>query len=277
MRLVCFEADGKRLAGVRLGADVAVLGDAGAMKALLGTAPAALAAKAEAAPRRPIAGVTLLPPVPDPGKIICIGLNYALHAKEGGNAIPDYPAIFLRAQSSLVAPGGAMVRPRASEKFDWEAELAVVIGRRTRHVTETEALSAVGGYACFNEGSIRDYQRKSTQWGAGKNFDGTGAFGPEIVTADELPAGADNLRIMTRLNGETMQDSTTGDMIFKVAQIVSILSEVMTLEPGDVIATGTPSGVGYARKPPRFLTPGDVVEVEIEGIGVLRNPVTAET
>ncbi|QYU67466.1 fumarylacetoacetate hydrolase family protein [Leptolyngbya sp. 15MV] len=203
-------------------------------------------------------------------------MNYALHAKEGGNPIPDYPAIFLRAPTSLVAPGAPMIRPRASDKFDYEAELAVVIGRTARHVSEDRALDHVGGYACFNEGSIRDYQRKSTQWGAGKNFDGTGAFGPEIVTPDELPPGADNLRISTRLNGETMQDSTTGDMIFRVAKIIAVLSEIMTLEPGDVIATGTPSGVGYARKPPRFLTPGDVVEIEIEGIGVLRNPVIAE-
>jgi 2-keto-4-pentenoate hydratase/2-oxohepta-3-ene-1,7-dioic acid hydratase in catechol pathway len=169
-----------------------------------------------------------------------------------------------------------MIRPKASDKFDYEAELAIVIGKRCRNVSEAQALDYVGGYSCFNEGSIRDFQRKSTQWGAGKNFDGTGAFGPEIVTPDELPPGADNLRIMTRLNGETMQDSTTGDMIFKVANIVSTLSVIMTLEPGDVIATGTPSGVGYARKPPRFLTPGDTVEVEIEGIGVLRNSVADE-
>ncbi len=169
-----------------------------------------------------------------------------------------------------------MLRPRASTKLDWEAELAVVIGRRCRHLPEAEALSAVAGYACCNEGSARDFQRKFTQWAVGKNFDATGAFGPEIVTPDELPAGADGLCIMARVNVETMQDSTTTDMIFKVARIVAILPEAMTLEPGDVIATGTPSGVGYARTPPRFLVPGDVVEVEIDGIGVLRNTVADE-
>ncbi len=284
MRLLSFQ-DGDRVAlGLRLGSEVVDLSTLGAdvppeMPALLAKGPeylARLADRAKDAPRRPLAGLTLLPPVPVPPKIICIGLNYALHAKEGGNPIPDYPALFLRGAHSLVAPNAAMWRPRASQKLDWEAELAIVIGRRARHVKETDALAYVGGYACFNEGSVRDFQRKSTQWTVGKNFDRTGAFGPEIVTPEELPPGADNLRIMTRVNGETMQDSTTGDMIFKVARIIEILSEAMTLEPGDVIATGTPSGVGYARKPPRFLVPGDVVEVEIEGIGVLRNTVEDE-
>jgi len=278
MRLVSFDADGKPAAGIRIGDEVAALGDpATGMKGLLAAGPAAIRAMADSAPRRKLSGVTLLPPVRHPGKIICIGLNYALHAKEGNNPIPDYPAIFLRAATTLVAPGAAMIRPKASDKFDYEAELAIVIGKRCRNVTEAQALDCVGGYSCFNEGSVRDFQRKSTQWGAGKNFDGTGAFGPEIVTPDELPPGADNLRIMTRLNGETMQDSTTGDMIFKVATIIATLSVIMTLEPGDIIATGTPSGVGYARKPPRFLTPGDTVEVEIEGIGVLRNSIVDET
>jgi 2-keto-4-pentenoate hydratase/2-oxohepta-3-ene-1,7-dioic acid hydratase in catechol pathway len=284
MRLLAFTEGGRAHLGMRIGPEVVELGRLGpdvpdAMSALLARGPeflALLAARAAAAPRRPLDGLVLLPPVPVPGKTICIGLNYALHAKEGGNPIPDYPAVFLRGATSLTAHGRAMVRPRASTKLDWEAELAVVIGRRARHVPEAEALAHVAGYACFNEGSVRDFQRKSTQWTIGKNFDATGAFGPEIVTPDELPPGADNLRITTRVNGETMQDSTTGDMIFKVARLVSILSEAMTLEPGDVIATGTPSGVGYARTPPRFLVPGDVVEVEIEGIGVLRNTIADE-
>jgi 2-keto-4-pentenoate hydratase/2-oxohepta-3-ene-1,7-dioic acid hydratase in catechol pathway len=284
MRLLSFEDAGRPAIGLRIGAAVVPLGQLGpevpaTMPALLAKGPeflAALAARAAAAPRRPLEGLALLPPVPAPGKTICIGLNYALHAKEGGNPIPDYPAVFLRGATSLTAHGRPMLRPRASTKLDWEAELAVVIGRRCRHVPEAEALSAVAGYACFNEGSVRDFQRKSTQWTVGKNFDGTGAFGPEIVTPEELPPGADGLRIMTRVNGETMQDSTTADMIFKVARLVAILSEAMTLEPGDVIATGTPSGVGYARTPPRFLVPGDVVEVEIEGVGVLRNTIADE-
>jgi 2-keto-4-pentenoate hydratase/2-oxohepta-3-ene-1,7-dioic acid hydratase in catechol pathway len=284
MRLLAFERSGKPALGFRLGDEVVDLAALGAdvpaeMPALLAKGPdylAGLAGRASGAPKLKLAGLTLLPPVPVPGKTVCIGLNYALHAKEGGNPIPDYPALFLRGATSLVAHGQPMIRPRASTKLDWEAELAVIIGRRTKNVTEAEALDAVAGYACFNEGSVRDFQRKSTQWTVGKNFDRTGAFGPEIVTPDEVPAGADNLRIVTRLNGETMQDSTTGDMIFNVAKIIAILSEAMTLEPGDVIATGTPSGVGYARKPPRFLTPGDVVEVEIERIGVLRNTIEDE-
>jgi 2-keto-4-pentenoate hydratase/2-oxohepta-3-ene-1,7-dioic acid hydratase in catechol pathway len=280
MRIVAFEDAGRAVTGLRIGDQVveaAALGtELGALLRADAATRAALLAKAATAPKRALASLKLLPPVPAPGKIICIGLNYALHAKEGGNAIPDYPAIFMRGRTSLCAPNAPMLRPRASDKLDYEAELAFVVGRTARHVSEADALSHVAGYACFNEGSVRDFQRKSTQWTVGKNFDRTGAFGPELVTADELPPGASGLRIATRLNGETMQDSTTADMIFSVAQLVKILSEAMTLEPGDVVATGTPSGVGYARKPPRLLAPGDVVEVEIEGIGVLRNTVEQE-
>jgi 2-keto-4-pentenoate hydratase/2-oxohepta-3-ene-1,7-dioic acid hydratase in catechol pathway len=209
--------------------------------------------------------------VPRPGKIICIGLNYRQHAAEGGNAIPDYPAVFLRSTTSLLAPGAAMLRPACSEKLDYEAELAVVIGSRATRVPVDAALGYVAGYACFNDGSVRDFQRKSSQWTIGKNFDATGGFGPELVTADELPAGARGLRIVSRVNGVVMQDSNTDDMIFDVATLVSVLSQAMTLEPGDVIATGTPAGVGYARHPPQFLQAGDRCEVEIEGLGVLSN------
>ncbi|HEX8164594.1 MAG TPA: fumarylacetoacetate hydrolase family protein [Beijerinckiaceae bacterium] len=217
--------------------------------------------------------VTLLPPVPRPGKVICIGLNYVDHAKEGGNPIPDYPAVFLRAMTSIVGPGVPIVRPPCSDKFDFEAELAVVIGRPASRVSERDTLSHVAGYTCFNDGSIRDYQRKSTQWTMGKNFDASGALGPEVVTPDELPEGARGLRVASRLNGETMQDGNTADMIFSIPRLIEILSEVMTLEPGDVIATGTPAGVGYARKPPVFMRPGDVCEIDIEGIGTLRNTI----
>jgi 2-keto-4-pentenoate hydratase/2-oxohepta-3-ene-1,7-dioic acid hydratase in catechol pathway len=212
-------------------------------------------------------------PIARPGKVVCIGLNYALHAKEGGNPIPDYPAVFLRVQTSLVGPDQPMLRPPCSSKLDYEAELAIIVGKRARNVPEATALDHVAAYSLFNDGSLRDYQRKSTQWTMGKNFDATGAFGPELVSADELPPGAAPLRITARVDGQTVQDSTTGDMIFPVARIISIVSEVMTLEPGDVIATGTPSGVGYARTPPLFLAPGMTVEVEVEGIGVLRNTV----
>ncbi len=217
--------------------------------------------------------VTPLPPVSRPGKIVCIGLNYVDHAKEGGNPIPEYPAVFLRAVTSLVGPGQPILRPPVSAKLDYEAELAVVIGRPALRVREADALAHVAGYACFNDGSLRDYQRRSTQWTMGKNFDATGAFGPELATPEELPEGAHGLRIATRLNGRTLQDGNTRDMIFGVARTIAILSEVMTLEPGDVIITGTPAGVGYPRQPPVFLQPGDTCEVEIEGIGVLSNVV----
>jgi len=282
MRLLRFEDGGRAATGVRLGDAVVpvaaltgfpedtatILAGGAEMQARL------LAAVAASAVRRPLAGLRLLMPIERPGKVVCIGLNYALHAKEGGNPIPDYPAVFLRVQSSLVGPDAPMLRPGCSTKLDYEAELAIVIGRTARCVSEANALAHVGAYSLFNDGSVRDYQRKSTQWTMGKNFDATGAFGPELVTPEELPPGAAPLRISARVDGQTVQDSTTGDMIFPVARTIAILSEVMTLEPGDVIATGTPSGVGYARKPdPLFLAPGMVVEVEIEGIGVLRNTI----
>ena len=218
----------------------------------------------------------LLPALPRPGKFLCLGLNFRDHAAEGGFEIPSYPALFLRAATSLVADGEPLVRPKASETFDYEAELAVVIGRRTRHASPETALQAVFGYTLFNDASVRAYQRKTPQWTIGKNFDGTGALGPDVVTADELPPGAAGLAIRTQLNGEVMQDSTTADMIFPVADAVSILSEAMTLEPGDVIAMGTPAGVGHARKPPIWMKPGDVCEITITGLGRLRNPVVDE-
>ncbi|MGG5807967.1 fumarylacetoacetate hydrolase family protein [Falsiroseomonas sp. CW058] len=279
MRLLRYEDGGRAAVGVLLGdavVPVAALGFPDDPAALIapGMAAKVSAAAAASSDRRPLAGLKLLMPVARPGKVVCIGLNYALHAKEGGNPIPDYPAVFLRVQSSLVGPGEPMLRPAAvSTKLDYEAELAIVIGSTARCVAEADALTHVGAYSLFNDGSVRDYQRKSTQWTMGKNFDATGAFGPVLVTPDELPPGAAPLRITSRVDGQTVQDSTTGDMIFPVARCISILSEVMTLEPGDVIATGTPSGVGYARKPPLFLAPGMVVEVEVEGIGVLRNTV----
>jgi 2-keto-4-pentenoate hydratase/2-oxohepta-3-ene-1,7-dioic acid hydratase in catechol pathway len=286
MRLVAFEQDGRALLGARLGTDVVALEDVvpglprevnlalGAL-GLPGSA-AALQAKVAAGSKRPLASVRLLPVVPRPGKIVCIGLNYVEHAKEGNNPIPDYPAVFFRGATSLAAPGEALLRPKASEKFDYEAELVIVIGQKARHLTEENALACVAGYTCMNEGSIRDYQRKSTQWSMGKNFDRTGGLGPEIVTPDEIPQGPNALRITSRINGQTMQDSNTSDMIFSVPRILAILSEAMTLEPGDIIATGTPSGVGYPRKPPVFMKAGDTAEIEIEGIGILSNPVEDE-
>jgi 2-keto-4-pentenoate hydratase/2-oxohepta-3-ene-1,7-dioic acid hydratase in catechol pathway len=224
----------------------------------------------------PLRGVTLAPVIAQPGKVVCLGLNYVDHAREGGYDVPSYPALFLRVASSLVADGDPIVRPRASEKLDYEAELAVVIGRRGRHIAEADALKYVAGYTIFNDASVRDYQRKSAQWTAGKNFDGTGALGPVMVTPDELPPGGAGLHIESRLNGQVMQSATTSDMIFSVPRTIEIVSEVMTLEPGDVIAMGTPPGVGHARQPPVWMRAGDVVEIEIEGIGILRNPIRDE-
>ncbi len=222
------------------------------------------------------ASVQLRPVVPDAGKIICVGLNYAEHAKEGGNARPEYPSLFMRCTTSLVAHADAIVRPPVSDKLDYEAELAVVIGKRVHRATAANALDAVAGYACFNDGTLRDYQRRTAQWTIGKNFDLTGGFGPWMVTADELPTGGKGLAISSRLNGRVMQSSNTDDMLWSVAELIVIISECITLEPGDVIATGTPSGVGYARTPPVFMRAGDVIEIEIAGVGCLRNPVRDE-
>ena len=217
-----------------------------------------------------LSDVTLLAPVPRPGKVICIGLNYRAHAEEGGNAIPDYPAVFLRSATSLAGPSDPIVLPECSDKLDFEAELAVVIGKTATNV-KGNPLDYVAGYCCFNDGTIRDYQRKTSQWTVGKNFDQTGSFSAELVTADELPDGAKGLRIVSRVNGKVMQDSNTADLIFDVATLITTLSEAMTLEPGDIIATGTPAGVGYAQKPPFFLSEGDRLEIEIEQIGVANN------
>ena len=220
--------------------------------------------------------LTFRPTVERHGKILCIGRNYAAHAREGGAEPLAYPDVFMRAATSLVGHEQPLVRPKASHQFDYEGELVVVIGRRGRHVRREDALAHIAGYSVFNEGSVRDYQRKATQWTMGKNFDGTGGFGPDLVTPDELPDGAAGLGLTTRLNGDLMQDGNTNDFLFPVAQVIAILSEAMTREPGDVVLTGTPSGVGYARKPPVFMKPGDRVEVTIEGVGTLRNAVRDE-
>ena len=237
---------------------------------------AAQAALASSAPRVPLAGLSLASPVPRPGKIVCLGLNYYDHAKEGGREKPDYPWFFFRGATSLIAHGEAGIRPRVSERFDYEAELAVVIGKSARHLTQANALSCVLGYSCFNDMSVRDYQKKTPQWTIGKNFDGTGGFGPVLVTADELPPGATGLSIQSRLNGQVMQHANTSDMIWGVAETIALLTECLTLEPGDVIAMGTPAGVGQARTPPVWMKDGDKIEIEIERIGLLSNPIRNE-
>ncbi len=232
-----------------------------------------LADRAAVLAATPLSKVTLLPSVPRPGKIICLGVNYVDHAKEGGNTVADYPALFMRGATSLLAHGAPLQVPAISAKLDYEAELAVVIGRPARHVGEAQALSHVFGYACFNDATLRDYQRKTTQWTIGKNFDATGGFGPELVSADALPPGCVGLHIESRLNGRVMQSANTSDMVFGVARTIALLSECLTLEAGDVVVMGTPAGVGYARTPPVWMKAGDVIEIEIEGIGTLRNPV----
>ena len=247
-----------------------------ALKSGVDLAAAAQNALASNAPRLPLASLQLSPIIPEPGKIICLGLNYFDHAKEGGRDKPDYPWFFLRSASSLLAPNADAVLPKVSERFDYEAELAVVIGKTVKHATLDNALDCVFGYSCFNDISVRDYQKKTPQWTIGKNFDQTGGFGPVLVTADELPAGATDLKIQSRLNGQVMQDANTRDMIWGVAETIQLLTECMTLEPGDLIIMGTPAGVGQARTPPVWMKQGDVVEIEIEHIGLLRNKIQRE-
>lgn len=211
-----------------------------------------------------------------PGKIVCMGLNYADHAKEGGNARPEYPSFFMRGPSSLAAHLAPLIRPAVSNKLDYEAELAFIVGKRARNLTRENALECVAGYSVFNDGSIRDYQRKTTQWTIGKNFDQTGGFGPCLVTPDELPPGAHGLQIQSRLNGAVMQNANTKDFLWGIAETIVLITECMTLEPGDVVITGTPAGVGYARTPPVFMKPGDVCEIEVEGVGILSNTIQDE-
>jgi 2-keto-4-pentenoate hydratase/2-oxohepta-3-ene-1,7-dioic acid hydratase in catechol pathway len=236
-----------------------------------------LAGKIAEAPQVAVASITPALPVANPGTIICLGLNYTDHIKEGGYDIPDYPALFMRGKNSIMAAGAPLVRPTCSEKLDYEAELMVIIGKGGRHISEATALEHVFGYTVFNDGSVRDYQRKTHQWTPGKNFDNTGAIGPVVVTPDDLPAGAAGLKIESRVGSEILQSSNTGNMIWSVASAISIISEYTTLEPGDMIAMGTPPGVGHAKKPnPRWLVPGEVVDIEIESIGICSSPIVDE-
>lgn len=289
MKIVSFEDNGLRLGVVEgdnvidlRAADANAPQDLGAWlrKENGNLAPLkALAGKAPASARRPLAGLKFALPVPNPGKIICLGLNYLNHVKEGPQRdnVPKFPSIFFRMRSSMVPHLQPIVRPQASIQLDYEAELVAIVGRRAKHLTLENAVDCIAGYSCANEGSIREFQRHTTQWGMGKNFDRTGGFGPWMVTADELPRGAKGLKIASRLNGKTMQSDNTENMMFPVAEMLVYLSKGMTLEPGDVILTGTPSGVGHARKPdPVWMRQGDKVEVEIEGIGTLVNPIEDE-
>ena len=215
-------------------------------------------------------------PLSRPGKILCLGLNYMEHVNEGIFDKQPHPTVFMRSVSSMVAHNEPIIRPQKSIQLDYEAELALVIGKKSKHLTAENALDAVAGYTCSNDGSVREYQRHTIQWSMGKNFDDTGPLGPVFVTADELPDGAKGLDIACRLNGETVQSSNTDMMMFPVVETLVYLTEGLTLEPGDIVLMGTPSGVGHARKPPLWMKEGDVVEVEIEKVGLLRNPIVDE-
>jgi acylpyruvate hydrolase len=240
----------------------------------------ALSAKAAAAIRSaPVldaARVAFAPPLAKLGKLICVGLNYADHAAESPYKKPDYPVYFLRVETSIIGHNAPILRPRVSDQLDFEGELVAIIGKGGRYIPQEKALDHVAAYTLFNDASLRDYQFKGPQWTLGKNFDATGPFGPFLVPAKALPKGASGLAIETRLNGAVVQQSNTSDLLFAVDVLIARVSEAMTLEPGDAIITGTPAGVGFARKPPLFMKPGDVVEVEVEGVGVLRNPIADE-
>lgn len=283
MRFLAFEADGRNGLAVAMEggayhglteADAAWPGDLETL--IAGGFPASAIAALRSGAAVDPATVTVALPVRRPGKILCVGLNYAAHAQESGHEIPKVPTVFGRFATGLIASGAGLVRPRVSDLLDYEAELAVVIGKAGRDIAKEHALEHVAGYTIFNDGSVRDWQLATPQWTVGKNFDGTGALGPVLVTPDELPPGAAGLHLQLRLNGEVLQDTMTDDLIFGVADLIAFLSTAMTLEPGDIIATGTPSGVGGARKPQVWMKPGDVCEVEIEGIGILSNPIVQQ-
>jgi len=289
MKIVAFEGQGGARLGAVEGDQVVDLNAADSkLPADLGeflaknngdTRPLAdIAKRAPAGARKSLGDLTYRLPVGRPGKILCLGLNYLEHVKEGPNRdnIPKFPTIFMRGLTSLVPHGQPIIRPQVTETLDYEAEMILVVGKRAKHLTAANALSCIAGYSCGNEGSVREFQRKTTQWDMGKNFDRTGGFGPWLVTADELPPGAKGLKIESRLNGAVMQSDNTDNMMFPIVEMLVYITQGMTLEPGDVIFTGTPSGVGHARKPPVWMKNGDLCEIEIAGIGVLRNPIADE-
>jgi 2-keto-4-pentenoate hydratase/2-oxohepta-3-ene-1,7-dioic acid hydratase in catechol pathway len=280
MKLASYLADGRAAFGVvtsdgvitmneRLGGRAAGLKEALALGLLPQIADAAAAAK----PDHKLADITFLPAIPNPELIACAGINYRSHASETGRDIPKQPSIFIRRANTLVGHDGEMIRPTVSSNFDFEGELAVVIGRGGRHIPAARALEHVAGYTCFVDGSVRDFQKFSVT--SGKNFPATGPLGPWIVTTDEIPDPA-RLTLTTRLNGKEMQHSGTDLLIYSVPQIIAFCSDFTALMPGDVIATGTPEGVGHRRSPPLWMKAGDVLEVEISGIGTLRNRIVDE-
>ncbi len=281
MKFVTFGQEGNRQAGVVAGDRIVALGKAGfpdvlsilsggaealgRIRQFIGGAPDSL----------PFADGKLCAPIPDPPKILCMGLNYRDHAREAGLEIPRYPVIFAKYSNTVIGSGESIVLPKNSRKPDYEAEFAFVIGRRARHVEADQWREYVFGYMNANDVSARDYQMSVSQWTMGKNFDTFAPMGPYLVTADEI-ADPHDLSISLTLNGETMQSSNTRELIFKIPETVAFLSSVMTLDPGDVVLTGTPAGVGFSRKPPRWLAPGDEIVVRIDGLGELRNTCVAE-
>ncbi len=285
MKLVTFVSNGATRIGALIGEDRVVdfsQADASLPKDMIGflkgsKATQAVAQKAIDGGAKSIAlsEVKLLAPIQNPGKIICIGLNYSDHAAETGQPIPKYPIVFSKYSNTVIATGDKIVLPRVSNEVDYEAELGFVIGKTARYVSAADALDYVAGYMPINDVSARDYQTRISQWTMGKTFDTFAPMGPALVTSDEI-ADAGNLKISLTINGEVLQDSNTNKLIFGIPQLVEALSEVMTLEAGDVVSTGTPPGVGMARNPKRYMKAGDVVNITIEGLGTLSNPVVAE-
>ena len=281
MRLVSYERQGKAGFGLVVGDGVVDLGVAlggryADLKALL--AADALSEARACQGRSPdfaLSGVSLLPVIPNPGKIWCAGLNYGEHVQETGRQVTEQPMFFLRVADSQVGHGSAIPRPPESVKLDYEGEIAVVIGKSGRRIAEADAWSHIAGYACYNDGSVRDWQMHTQQWCPGKNFWRTGGFGPWLVTADEIAPGA-VMTLVTRLNGTEVQRATTEQLIHSIPRLIAYASTVAPLRPGDVIVTGTPGGIGAKRNPPLWMKAGDVVEVEVDRIGVLRNPIVDE-
>lgn len=288
MKLITFDYSDKTRIGVLAGHEVIDLSRAdtripATMKALIALGDEGLdlvraVTNSEKGPRYALADVTLRPVVPDPDKIVCIGLNYASHATEANMKLPAEPTVFGKFNNVLIGANAPIIIPRTTDRIDYEAELAVIIGKRAKYVPEAAALDFVYGYSVFNDVSARDYQlsdNQTGQWTLGKSFDASGPIGPALITRDEI-TDPQNLDIRLSIDGTVLQQSNTRNMIFSVAKIISFLSTVMTLEPGDIIATGTPEGIGFKRNPPVFLRPGNRVSVTIEHLGVLENPVIAE-
>lgn len=282
MRLISYQYNGQAGYGAVIGDRVvdlrAVFGaQAPDLKAFIvaGLASQAAAQVEAARATLPLSEVKLLPVIPNPGKIFCIGLNYGEHIRETGKTETEKPVIFLRVADSQLAHGEDIVRPKASERLDYEGEIAIVIGTAGRHISEADAWSHIAGYSCYNDGSVRDWQVHTSQWAPGKNFWKTGAFGPWMVTADEI-APDQKMTLVTRLNGQEMQRATTDMMVHSIPRQIAYISAFIPLEPGDVIVTGTPGGVGNKRTPPVFMKPGDVCEIDVDAIGVLRNGIRDE-